>query len=118
MQINDILNGNFTAEEYLAHQREIHKERCDKVVAWVKKDISNESVISEKLKEAEYAMQNLFIIPGSRGVRIHIGTPPRWNDSLTDDEEGLWVVNRTHYFTLLSELYHLGSFFHYRFDRG
>ena len=107
MQINDILKSNFTAEEYLLHQREMHKERCDKAIAWIKKDINNESLISEKLKEAEYAMQNLFVIPGSRGVRIHIGTPPRWNDSLTDDEEGLWVVNRTHYFTLLSELYHL-----------
>ena len=107
MQINDILKSSFTAEEYLLHQREIHKERFENEIAWIKKDKDNESFVAGQLKEAEYAMQNLFIIPGSNGVRIHIGTPPRWSDSLTDDEEGLWVVNRTHYFTLLSHLYHL-----------
>ena len=107
MQLNDFLKVEFTDAEYLAHQREIHKERCDKVIASIKKDINNAQLIEKKLKEAEHIMQNMFIIPGSRGVRIHIGTPPRWNDSLTDDEEGLWVVNRTHYFHDLSVLYHL-----------
>ena len=106
MQLNDVLKRKFTDEEYLAHQRELHKERCDKAIAWIKKDIENTELV-KKLEEGEgaYAMQNLFIIPGSRGVRIHIGTPPRWSDSLTDDEEGLWVVNRTHYFETLSRLY-------------
>ena len=107
MQLNEILKVKFTDEEYLAHQRELHKARCEKAIDWIKKDINNAALIEEKLKEAEYSMQNLFIIPGSRGVRIHIGNPPRWSDSLTDDEEGLWVVNRTHWFNTLSDLYHL-----------
>ena len=107
MHLNDFLKVDFTDADYLAHQREIHKERCDKEIAWVKRDADNAELIEKKLGDAEYIMQNMFIIPGSRGVRIHIGTPPRWNDSLTDDEEGLWTVNRTHYFYDLSVLYHL-----------
>ena len=39
MQIKDVLKSNFTNEEYLAHQRALHQERCDNVVAWIKKDI-------------------------------------------------------------------------------
>ena len=107
MHLNDILTTNFTEVEYLARQREIHKERCEKAVNWIKKDIDNETFVGALIKEAEYSMQNLFCIPGSRGQRIHVGTPPRWSDSITDDEEGLWVLNRTHYFTDLSKLYHL-----------
>ncbi len=107
MALNDVLKLKLTDEEYLAHQRELHKDRCEKAINFIKKDINNAELIERLEKEASYAMQNLFIIPGSRGVRIHIGTPPRWSDSLTDDEEGLWVVNRTYYFNNLSNLYHL-----------
>ena len=107
MQLNDILSGKYTDAEYLAHQREIHKARCEKAVAWIKKDANNEKVLSDLTKAAEYSMQNLFIIPGSRGQRIFVGNPPRWSDSITDDEEGLWVLNRTHYFHELVKLYHL-----------
>ncbi|MBQ7343154.1 MAG: alginate lyase family protein [Clostridia bacterium] len=107
MQLQSILKSNFTDEEYLTHQRELHKTRCDKAIAWVKKDINNTELIDRKEKEAAYAMQNLFMIPGSRGVRTYVGTPPKWSVMHTDDEEGLWVLNRTHWFGLLSELYHL-----------
>ena len=86
MQLSDILVGNFTDAEYLAHQRDLHKERCEKAIAWIKKDINNESVLARLLKDAEYSMKNLFCIPGSRGLRIDVGTPPRWSDSITDDE--------------------------------
>ena len=107
MQLNDVLKREFTDAEFLAHQRDLHKARCEKAVAWVKKDINNEDVVGRLKKEAEYSMKNLFCIPGSRGLRIDVGTPPRWNDSITDDEEGLWVLNRTHYFNDLCKLYHL-----------
>ena len=107
MQLKDILVADFTDAEYLARQRDLHKARCDKAITWIKKDIRNESVLARLLKEAEYSMKNLFCIPGSRGLRIDVGTPPRWSDSITDDEEGLWVLNRTHYFNDLCKLYHL-----------
>ena len=107
MQLNDILTRQFTDAEYLEHQRVLHKERCDKAIAFVKKDAGNEELIGKMKKEAEYSMKNLFCIPGSRGLRIDVGTPPRWSDSITDDEEGLWVLNRTHYFNDLTKLYHL-----------
>ena len=105
MLLNDVLNGKFTDEEYLENQRKLHKERFDKAIAWVKKDIDNTEFIKKLEQEGAYAMQNLFIIPGSRGVRTYIGTPPQWSVMHTDDEEGLWVVNRTHYFETLSRLY-------------
>ena len=57
--------------------------------------------------DAAYAMQNKFSIPGSCGERIYVGTPPKWDVMHTNDEEGLWVLNRTHYFGDLSRLYHL-----------
>ena len=105
MQLQNILKGNFNDEEYLNHQRELHKTRCEKAIAWIKKDINNAELIERKEKEASYAMQNLFMIPGSRGVRTNVGTPPKWSVMHTDDEEGLWVLNRTHWFNLLMQLF-------------
>lgn len=107
MQLNDVLKNKFTPEDYLTHQRELHRENCRKEIAWIKKDLGDPDTISKMEQEAVYAMQNLFIIPGSRGVRTYIGTPPQWSVMHTDDEEGLWTVNRTHYFDSLSKLYHL-----------
>ena len=107
MQINDILKGQFTDAEYLAHQRDLHKERHCKALAWIMKDKDKVEVVDRLKEECEYSLQNLFCIPGSGGVRIHVGTPPRWKDSITDDEEGLWVFNRTHYFNELVKLYQL-----------
>lgn len=107
MELKGILTREFTDAEYLAHQRKLHKERCDKAIAWIKKDGDNTALIDRMLKEAEYSMQNLFILPGTRGVRMHIGTPPAWSECRTDDEEYLWCVNRTHWFNSLMKLYHL-----------
>ena len=107
MQLNEVLRSEFTDEEYLLHQRELHKDRCDKSIAFLKKDIGNADLIRRLEEEASYAMQNLFSIPGSRGKRIYVGTPPQWSVMHTDDEEGLWSLNRTSYFQTLTKLYHL-----------
>ena len=107
MLLNDVLIGKYTDEEYLAHQRKIHKDRCEKAIAWIKKDITNSDLIKKMEADAAYAMQNKFSIPGSCGERIYVGTPPKWDVMHTNDEEGLWVLNRTHYFGDLSRLYHL-----------
>ena len=53
MQLNDVLKREFTDAEFLAHQRDLHKARCEKAVAWVKKDINNEDVVGRLKKEAE-----------------------------------------------------------------
>lgn len=107
MQLNDILKVKFTDEEYLAHQRELHRDRCDRAVAWVKKDVNNAVRIDSLRSSASYSMQNLFVLPGTRGVRLHVGTPPAWNECRTDDEEYLWSLNRMGYFNELTALYHL-----------
>ena len=107
MQLNDILKGKFTDEEYLAHQRKLHKERCDKMLAWIKKDVGNAERIDKMKAEANYSMQNLFILPGTRGKRFDVGTPPAWSECRTDDEEYLWSLNRMGYFQNLMRLYHL-----------
>ena len=109
MQLNDILVGNFTDEEYLAHQRELHRERCDKAVKWIRKDVNNAECIRQLRVETSYSMQNLFILPGTRGVRLHVGTPPAWNECRTDDEEYLWSLNRMGYFNGLLRLYHISG---------
>ena len=107
MLLNGILTREFTDEEYLAHQRELHKERCEKTIAWIKKDVDNTALIDKKLKDAEYMMRNEFVLPGTRGVRLHVGTPPAWWECRTDDEEYLWSLNRTHYFNDCCQLYYL-----------
>ena len=107
MLLNNVLVGKYTDEEYLAHQRKIHKERCEKAISWIKKDINNSDFIKKMEDAAAYAMQNKFSIPGSCGERIYVGTPPKWDVMHTNDEEGLWVLNRTHYFNDLAKLYHL-----------
>lgn len=107
MQLNDILKVKFTDEEYLAHQRELHKERCDKLIAWIKKDVNNDARIESLRNSASYSMQNMFSLPGTMGKRIHVGTPPAWNECRTDDEEYLWSLNRMGYFNELTSLYHL-----------
>ena len=107
MKINEILSKSFTNEEFLTHQREIHKARTDKAIAWIKKDIDNSELIKRMEDEASYSMQNMFGIPGSCGKRIYVGTPPQWGVMHTNDEEGLWVLNRMNYFTCLCKIYHL-----------
>ena len=107
MLLNDILKSNYTDAEYLEHQRKLHKERCDKALAWVKKDVNNPARMEDLRKMGSHSMQNMFILPGTRGVRMHVGTPPAWSECRTDDEEYLWVLNRTHYFNELTALYHL-----------
>jgi hypothetical protein len=66
MQLNDVLKRKFTDAEFLAHQRDLHKERCERAIAWVRKDVNNEDVVGRLKKDAEYSMKNLFCIPGSR----------------------------------------------------
>ena len=107
MQLNDILKGKFTDEEYLAHQRALHKERCEKQIAWVKKDIDDPKYIESFRDTCSYYMQNMFILPGTKGARLHVGTPPAWHECRTDDEEYLWCLNRTNYYNDLTAMYHL-----------
>ena len=105
MQLNNVLKRSFTSEEYLAHQREIHKDRCGAKIAEIRKKADDAAYIGALEREAVYAMQNLFILPGTRGKRFDVGTPPAWNECRTDDEEYLWSLNRMGYFHTLVPLY-------------
>lgn len=105
MKLNEVLKSKFTDEEYLAHQREIHRDRYTKYVEEVRLNLSNAELIAEDEKQAAYAMQNMFILPGSGGERMHVGTPPAWSECRTDDEEYLWHLNRMGYFKPLCRLY-------------
>ena len=106
MKLNNVLKSEFTSEEYLAHQRELHKARCDEFIKKRVGLLDNPEHLAEHEESAAYAMQNLFVLPGSGGVRMHVGTPPAWSECRTDDEEYLWHLNRTGYFKTLSDLYH------------
>ena len=107
MQLNDILTTDFTDEEFLSHQRELHRERCLDHVARIMKKANDTAYIEDEKKAASYAMENMFVLPGSCGVRMDVGTPPAWNECRTDDEEYLWHLNRMGYFKTLCRLYHL-----------
>ena len=105
MKLNEVLKSKFTDEEYLAHQREIHRERCNENIARIRLDITNAQLVEEYKAEAVHAMENMFVLPGTCGERFHVGTPPRWSECLTSDEEYLWHLNRTGYFKTLCRLY-------------
>ena len=105
MKLNSILKNKFTAEEYLAHQRELHKARCESFIEKRVELLKNAENLENSENQAYYAMQNLFVLPGSGGVRMDVGTPPAWSECRTDDEEYLWHLNRTGYFKNLCDLY-------------
>ena len=107
MQLSKVLKHSFTEEEFLSRQREIHRERCYAAVALMKKEKGKPELVEESKHEAGYAMQNMFVLPGSGGERMHVGTPPAWNECRTDDEEYLWHLNRTGYFKTFCQLYHI-----------
>lgn len=104
MELKSILKGRYTPEEYLARQRELHRRRCEEYVAEIRRNESADAIKRDKA-EAEHAMQNMLILPGTGGVRMHVGTPPAWSDCRSDDEEYLWVLNRMGYFKALLRLY-------------
>ena len=107
MQLNKILKNEFTDEGYLAHQRALHRERCTEYIAGLKRGAGNTALVEGYEAEAAYAMQNMFVLPGSGGVRMDVGTPPAWSECRTSDEEYLWHLNRMGYFKTLCRLYHI-----------
>ena len=58
MQLNDILTTDFTDEEFLSHQRELHRERCLDHVARIMKKANDTAYIEDEKKAASYAMKN------------------------------------------------------------
>ena len=105
MRLNEVLVRNYTSGEYLEHQREINRARIDKFIAKKLKELENTELVEAKKADAVYIMQNMFVLPGTQGERLHVGTPPAWNECRTDDEEYLWHLNRTGYFKTLCDLY-------------
>ncbi len=109
MILQNILKNKFTDIEYLAHQRELHKERFNKYLKDIVKYKADTEYIEKCKNDAENIMKNMFILPGTCGELFDVGTPPAWCECRTDDEEYLWHLNRTVYFKPLCELYHLSG---------
>ena len=107
MFLQDILVRKFTDEEFLIHQRELHKTRFDKLMLALEKDKAKPGYVEKCIADAENYMRNLFVLPGTGGKLFDVGTPPAWNECRTDDEEYLWHLNRMGYFGPLSRLYYL-----------
>ena len=106
MKLDNVLKSKFTCEEYLAHQREIHRDRYERYVADIKRVYSsNDELIREDEADLVHIMQDMFVLPGSGGERMHVGTPPAWSECRTADEEYLWHLNRTGYFKVLCRQY-------------
>ena len=107
MCLQDILVKKYTDEEYLTRQRELHKERFDKLMSKLNDDKAKPGYTEKCIADAENCMKNMFILPGTGGKLFDVGTPPAWNECRTDDEEYLWHLNRMGYFAPLSRLYYL-----------
>lgn len=104
MELTDILAQPYTAEEFLSHQRKIHKSVCEKEYAEVMKKATDKEYIEELKATAAHIMKNEMILPGSGGKYMDIGTPPAWNERRTDDNEYLWHLNRMGYHPSLVSL--------------
>ena len=105
MKLSDMLGASFTDAAYLAHQRTLHAARCEALRARILLKKDDTAYIEKKKAGAVHAMNNMFVLPGSGGVRMHVGDPPAWNECRTADEEYLWHLNRMGYFNELTELY-------------
>jgi len=105
MNLCDILNKPYTDASYLAAQRERHQVRCEKVKAEIHKKKNDAEYVERMRSDAAYTMKDLFILPGSNGEYIHIGTPPAWQECRTGDVEYLCGLNRMAWFCSLSELF-------------
>ncbi|MBQ7314831.1 MAG: alginate lyase family protein [Clostridia bacterium] len=105
MELSDIMSREFTDASYLSHQRATHRTRIERAVEDIRRNKDNEAYIERKREEAAYAMQHRFVLPGSGGERMHVGTPPAWHECRTGDEEYLWCLNRMGWFYTLSEMY-------------
>ena len=105
MKLSDILIQDRTDEAYLACQRERHRARITKDTDFLAEKRTDEEYVARLRTAASYAMQDMFVLPGSGGERMHVGTPPAWHERRTDDEEYVWHLNRMDYFHTLSELY-------------
>lgn len=104
-KLNGVLRRNFTAEDYLAHQRRLNEARIDNAIKRVLENRDNEEYILDLEKRAELIMANMLKLPGTKGKPFFVGTPPAWNECRSGDEEYLWVLNRTGFFNVLTELY-------------
>jgi len=57
------------------------------------------------LRDAEYAMQGRFILPGTLGERYFAGNPPRWHEVLRGDLEYICSLNRMQHWETLIKAY-------------
>ncbi len=105
MKLSEIIALGFTETEYFEHQKKLHKERIEKEIRDILRKKDDSAYISRLKKEAEYAMNNMFILPGTGGVHFDVGTPPAWYERRVNDNEYVCLLNRMDYFPLLTELY-------------
>ncbi len=105
MQLCDILTESYTDESFLAHQRQLHRARIEKETAFILEKREDAAYIERLRAECAHYLADMHALPGTAGVRIHIGTPPAWNECRTNDEEYIWHLNRMGYFAPLCEMY-------------
>ncbi len=104
MELSDILLHAYTDEEYLAHQRQLHRARIEAAFDELRR-AATPTHIEGLRRAAAPASEHRFVFPGTGGELFDVGTPPAWHEQRTDDEEYVWALNRTHWFKTWSELY-------------
>ncbi|MBQ0101792.1 MAG: hypothetical protein KBT31_03245, partial [Firmicutes bacterium] len=81
------------------------KPHCEKATAEIMRHKGDDTYIEEKKKTYEGVMHNMFVLPGSMGKPIDVGTPIAWHEVRTADQEYIWHLNRMYYLVDLTEIF-------------
>jgi|GEM_PF-3748063 len=106
MELKDILKNPVSAEQYLADKRAACREKYTAIVEGIRARLSDKPFVEKTVRDAEFALKHQFNLPGTKGLRVDVGTPPRWYE-IIDDHEYTWVLSRHYWFVDLVNAYHL-----------
>lgn len=107
-----MLKMEMTNEEYLEYKRSLLKDAAaaevDKVrrhaaapdakmlvcTCFASKKPFDGTYLEWVINEAENAMKNLYVLPGTDDKLFDVGTPPAWKECRVKNEEYLWMLAR------------------------
>lgn len=118
-----MMKKNMTSKEYLEYKRELLKnlanDEIDRIrkraaepgaavaqCTWYPREVVFEGSYTEQIiTDAENAMKNLYVLPGTGGRLFDVGNPPAWKECRVNNEEYLWVLARMPGIPALTEAY-------------
>jgi hypothetical protein len=77
MELRDILKNPVSAEQYLEEKRAACREKYTAIAESIRARKSDQPFFEKTVREAEFALKHQFNLPGTKGLRVDVGTPPR-----------------------------------------